>query len=495
MSRPSQGRGGEVPVAPSVEAAVTEVLPGASVIDRLSDEGMQRLQAWAEEVVGLSGVTAVSARVEFTDGTDERITAGGALAERRLPSRADGITKRRRSGRRVEVEGPRSQPIRDAFGRPLAWLTVDLAARSGGRNDTTILGDLLASQARSVIETSLMADAVARYKQKMLDQGDELRNSSRAFRITFDESVVGMAMISLAPDDAGRFLRANDALRRLTGYGESELTRMTFADLTHPDDRGLDESALRRAMAGRRTPFRIEKRYLRADGDSVWVRVTATPLFDDDGHPLYFLTQVENLSARLDHAGETLARQDELTGALNNAALTDALSQTVDRARRHGTTGALFFAEIDGSDEIAAKYGPDIADQVQIEVARRLRSVLRGEDQLSRTGDNLFAFIAEEISEADSENLARRINAVLERPELIGGHEIRLGASLGVTMFGQREYSIGELLHQARKAMMDAKTGGGGTHTLYSSYGATDQPGASTSRVLWADPRWEKKSP
>ena len=130
---------------------------------------------------------------------------------------------------------------------------------------------------------------------------------------------------------------------------------MSSSGITHPDDRGPTASAMRRAMAGRRTPFRNEKRMLRADGSTCWVRVTTTPLFDDDDQPLYALAQVEDLSQRAEREVEFAARLDPLTGTLNSAALEQGLVETVQRAHRIGTGCAVLVAELAGWEELAGR--------------------------------------------------------------------------------------------------------------------------------------------
>jgi len=68
---------------------------------------------------------------------------------------------------------------------------------------------------------------------------------------------------------AGRFLRVNDKLCQITGYSRDQLLKMTFHDITHPDDVGEDGSG-RRVKAGELDTYLMEKRYVRKDGTIVW---------------------------------------------------------------------------------------------------------------------------------------------------------------------------------------------------------------------------------
>src|SRR5258707_348661 len=108
----------------------------------------------------------------------------------------------------------------------------------------------------------------------------------------FENSLLGMALVS--PD--GRFLQANGALCRLLGRGEEELTTLTFTDVTHRDDVDLSYGNLARALSGAVTGFKLQKRYLHADGRVVWAVLTTSLLRDGEGAPLCFFSQVLDLS-------------------------------------------------------------------------------------------------------------------------------------------------------------------------------------------------------
>src|SRR5258707_468839 len=108
----------------------------------------------------------------------------------------------------------------------------------------------------------------------------------------FENSLLGMALVS--PD--GRFLQANGALCRLLGRGEEELTTLTFTDVTHRDDVDLSYGNLARALSGAVTGFKLQKRYLHADGRVVWAVLTTSLLRDSEGAPLCFFSQVLDLS-------------------------------------------------------------------------------------------------------------------------------------------------------------------------------------------------------
>jgi PAS domain S-box-containing protein len=118
---------------------------------------------------------------------------------------------------------------------------------------------------------------------------------SREFlRATFDQAAVGIANVGLD----GRFLRFNRRFLDIHGYDESSMLGMTVAALTHPEDRELVRIQMEQLLEGRAESFSLEKRNLRHDGTTVWVRVTVTLLRDQTGGPQYFVSVLEDISRR-----------------------------------------------------------------------------------------------------------------------------------------------------------------------------------------------------
>jgi PAS domain S-box-containing protein/diguanylate cyclase (GGDEF)-like protein len=461
----------------------------------------------AQDALTLLGATAVALRVVRDDGGLDTLALAGRNAAVLVANSAglDGPDEPSTTGilgrwRRREQAGAgeiENHPVSASTGRQLGWLTLERGPGDGGRLAETALRLVLA-QAGALLETQELAARVRAQDEVLLDRLDRLRASEQALTVAFEESVVGMAMISLDPDDPGRYLQVNDALCRLTGYSREELLSRPFEEQTHPDDRGPTASAMRRAMAGRRTPFRTEKRFLRADGTTCWVRVTATPLFDADDRPLYALGQVEDLSQRAEHDIELAARLDPLTGTLNPATLEQGLVETVQRAHRIGTGCAVLVAELPGWDELTAgQHEPGgLAEQLQVALARRLQTTLRGSDVISRVGDNQFVIITEEVGAEQVKAVAGRLEQALAAPEIIGGREFSMSANLGMSVLsGEPGDDAGQsaaLLTQARTALMQARAAGSGSHVLYLSDGA--QPAVRTSRTLYVHPDWRGRS-
>lgn len=123
---------------------------------------------------------------------------------------------------------------------------------------------------------------------------DSLRESEAECRLIFDQSPIGSAIVSLD----FRYLRVNRQFCLLTGYTEAELTALRFTDITHPEDRELDAARARQLAAGEIEQHTMEKRYLRKNGATVWVELTARPLRGAAGQPLHYLALTQDITAR-----------------------------------------------------------------------------------------------------------------------------------------------------------------------------------------------------
>ena len=109
------------------------------------------------------------------------------------------------------------------------------------------------------------------------------RESEQRLRSTYEHAFTSIAEV----DAGGRFLRVNEQLSLITGYSREELLERTFIDITHPEDRELDLHQFRRQMVGDIDVYALEKRYVRKDGQSVWIELSASRVDDVNGMPLY----------------------------------------------------------------------------------------------------------------------------------------------------------------------------------------------------------------
>ncbi|MEX3925391.1 PAS domain S-box protein [Paraburkholderia sp. BR10936] len=118
--------------------------------------------------------------------------------------------------------------------------------------------------------------------------------SEARFRTVFQQTPIGKAVVDLD----GRFLDVNQKFSEIIGYEESELRRRTFASVTHPADIAADLAQVAELLAGRQATYAIEKRYLRRDGQAVWVNLAVSLVRDVSGTPLHFIAAVQDITSR-----------------------------------------------------------------------------------------------------------------------------------------------------------------------------------------------------
>ncbi|HET7142878.1 MAG TPA: PAS domain S-box protein, partial [Anaerolineales bacterium] len=134
---------------------------------------------------------------------------------------------------------------------------------------------------------------------------DALLESEERFKGAFQYSAIGMALVSLE----GNWLRVNSKLCSIVGYSEVELLTKTFQDITHPNDLNTDLNYVKQVLAGEINSYTMEKRYLQKDGGIVWVILAVALARDKAGTPLYFISQIEDITER--KRVEALARESE----------------------------------------------------------------------------------------------------------------------------------------------------------------------------------------
>ena len=296
-------------------------------------------------------------------------------------------------------------------------------------------------------------------------QGERaLREAEERFRRSFHDSAAGMAIVSTD----GSWVQVNQALADLTGYPRAELTGKSFADITHPDDVDVESEAIRQLVAGERRRHLTEKRCVRADGRLVWVSLSLSPVRDEVGNTLYLISQMQDVTKRK-RTEAKLAHQamhDPLTGLPNRTLFTDRMQLARARLERGGSL-ALLFCDLDDFKEVNDSFGHEAGDRILMQVADRLRSILRPSDTVSRFGGDEFALLCEGVEPEAAERIASRIAEAFAAPFVIDGNEVSLSASTGIVFTGDPDVELDRLMSDADLAMYTAKQNGGARHAVF----------------------------
>jgi len=175
-------------------------------------------------------------------------------------------------------------------GRPVVAHETVRVSKDGERIPVSITATrMLAPDGRVIGVSDIFHDLRPRVRADAA-----LRESEAQFRATFEQAAVGIAHVGLD----GRWLRVNARLCAMLGYTEAELLGALFQDITHPDDVEANLAHARQLSAGEVATYSMEKRYLRPDGRLLWAFLTSALVRTSDGTPRYFVSVIEDITAR-----------------------------------------------------------------------------------------------------------------------------------------------------------------------------------------------------
>jgi diguanylate cyclase (GGDEF)-like protein/PAS domain S-box-containing protein len=372
-----------------------------------------------------------------------------------------------------------------AVGTPPAALALPLTILGAGALVTLLVG-ALGVQARRR-EHYAQAMVTRRLAEREV-AGRALAEAEERFRTAFAEAPIGMALVSLE----GRFLQVNRALAQITGYQEQQLRELQFAsELTHPEDRRADRRASAAMRAGETRIHDTEKRYVHAAGHVVWVAVHTTLIRDERGQPAYFLSQIEDITARRRYEAQLqhMADHDSLTGLLNRRAYERRLEEHLLRGERYGHEGAVLVIDLDAFKEVNDTLGHSAGDDLIVRVAGALAERVRESDTLARLGGDEFAILTPVGGRIEAEQLAHSLLATVRKQRAArgpGGRERPITASIGVAPLASA-VGLGaeEALINADLAMYDAKEAG---RDRIETYGGPSQGQARIeARLEWVE--------
>lgn len=291
-----------------------------------------------------------------------------------------------------------------------------------------------------------------------------LRDAEERFRRSFDESAIGMALVSLE----GRWMKVNNALCKITGYPAEQLVELSFQEITHPHDVHADAASIRQMIDGDRASYHTEKRYIHADGQVIWIQLNASLARDAAGEPMYFMSQIQDITERkeLQRRLQEAARRDHLTGLLNRRGFEEELERQLAYAARYERGGALLVLDLDNFKSVNDTLGHRAGDELLADIARVMSERLRKTDVLGRLGGDEFAVVLPEASgEQARQVVASLIEIVGVHAELLLGRRVRIAVSIGLAMY-DGQTSMHDLLANADAEMYEVKAGARNTPNL-----------------------------
>jgi diguanylate cyclase (GGDEF)-like protein/PAS domain S-box-containing protein len=287
----------------------------------------------------------------------------------------------------------------------------------------------------------------------------ELRQSEERYRTAFQTSLDAININRLSD---GKYIDCNQAFLNIFGYEREEVIGRTSLQLGIWAD-PLDRRKIV-AMLRENSNFRgLETQFKKKNGEVFWGEMSASEI-EIDGVPCVLSMSRDLSDAKAaENTIRSLAFYDPLTGLPNRRLLVDKLHQALAASSQSGNLQALLLVDVDNFKALKETLGHRTGNLLLQEVARRIAACAHGASAVGRWGGDQFVAILEDLSEFPREAAAQakaageKILAAVGQSYPIEDRECLPTASIGITVFGDRQYSADELLQQADIALHQAK--------------------------------------
>ncbi len=290
---------------------------------------------------------------------------------------------------------------------------------------------------------------------------DALAQTGDAFEVFFEQAGVGLALADLST----RYVRVNAAYAKIVGRSAEDLVGISFRELLHPDAATGTDTSVVLLLRGDSPSLQADERYVRPDGEEVWVLHGVTVVRDAAGSPLWFAVSAQDITERrqverhLKEKAEVLSQRvvrDPLTGLANRVLLEERMTGALARDARSGTTTGVLFLDLDGFKEVNDQHGHAAGDGVLREVARRLLGHVRPSDTVARIGGDEFVVLVEQVPGEGLLPLAARLEESVGAPYQVGP-TVSVGVSVGTATSTGGEGDAAGLLALADRRMYAVK--------------------------------------
>ena len=336
-------------------------------------------------------------------------------------------------------------------------------------------------ESAELIATMETALRQVKLEQSHDEMQSKLKDSEELHRFIVNSSPDLVYML----DRNGCFTFVNDRLETMLGFSRDELLGRHFSELIDPEDQAKADNLFNERRTGDRAASNEEIRLRsklqdRREGLSrshaIWAELTAMGMYADDAErtrknfvgtygTARDITERKQAEALINFQ----AYHDLLTHLPNRALLKDRLGLAIAHAQRNKRKLATMFLDLDRFKLVNDTLGHTMGDRLLRAVASRLQSCLRSGDTLSRFGGDEFTLLLPEVRTRDDVVvIAEKILARLNEPFVIDGHELFVGASIGVAMYPEAGETGESLVQNADIAMYHVKSRGKNGYQFFS---------------------------
>ncbi|MBQ5949913.1 bifunctional diguanylate cyclase/phosphodiesterase [Massilia sp. ST3] len=258
----------------------------------------------------------------------------------------------------------------------------------------------------------------------------------------------------LTMDQMGYITSWNRGAEELFGYSALEAIGRNILFLYADEEEGFHDVFAE--QGGRMMEVRRRKK----SGEVFWASLSLSPLRDLAERPIGLIAYLTDITERKQAEEQLhhLAYYDELTGLPNRTLFARLVDQALMVAQRNEAHGCLLFIDLNRFKRINDTLGRRIGDELLRQVAQRFRDTLRDEDVVARLSGDEFAVGLFDIRQHfEATTVAQKLQNVLDAPFYIAGHDLRVGASIGISVYPQNGNDAETLLGLADIAMERAK--------------------------------------
>jgi len=324
----------------------------------------------------------------------------------------------------------------------------------------------------------------------------DLRVSQDRFQRAYESATVGMGMFKLD----GTIISANQKAAEILGCEVKDLIGTKVSDFMAPEHREDHLQTIEALPSSPRDNYQTERRVIRRDGTSAWVRNSVTLLKPEGEEPHYF-----SISEEITHQKEAndrlayLANYDPITNLPNRHYFEEQLTAALQPSAGFMDCVALLYLEIDSFDFLKGTFGRGVAEEVLAEMGKSLAAFRQPGELIARLDDHVFAVMLK-AAPYDESSLVRgtELRNILHSSNFISKHRVPLSASVGIaysdngagrsTSLRSSNASLNgagseaeSLLKYARAAMLEARSRGG--DSIYLADPALQERAAQRHRI------------
>ena len=358
-----------------------------------------------------------------------------------------------------------------SISRPLAQLREK--ALSFGQVNSDEPQSVFYDQDISGDEVTLLDGAFDQMSARIIRKAAELEKaivaeagSAARLRLIFDSVNEG---IFITDRETGTFIDANTSGCRMFGYSINELRGASIEMLSSGVPPYTQIDVIKQIQKARLNgPQTFEWHAKAKDGHLFWIELSLRETKIDGKTVLLSIVRDITERKRSSEQVSYAARHDGLTGLYNRAVFVEWLNRAIASASRGGKHFGVLYLDLDHFKDVNDVLGHPIGDELLQAVVKRLLAIVRENDVVARFGGDEFCLLINDLDEpADVALVADKLLKALSEAFLIGGNDIRTGASIGIEVYGTSALDAEKLLSNADIALYRAKSEGRGTYRFF----------------------------